>query len=132
MITILFTSSIIALILLVWFKTEAWLEYTRLFRLNFLSFYKDFDMKQSEDASLTYHMYLRRYHNRFLVRLITCPICLATWLGILAGLVIFSGFFILGILSTDFLILAFGSLLLIPVYTLCGILLFSIVEKLLG
>ena len=54
---------LVALNLLVWFRTDAWLEYTRLFRLNFLSYYKDYDAKQNEDATLTYIQYLRMYHN---------------------------------------------------------------------
>lgn len=103
---------LVALNLLIWFRTDAWLEYTRLFRLNFLSQYKDFDAKKNEDATLTYNQYLRMYHNCFTVRLITCPICQAVWWGL--------GFGILtGIGMT-------------PIYIMGGLILFLITDRLLG
>ncbi len=105
-------TSLVALILLIWFRTDGWLEYTRLFRLNFLSFYKDFDARYEEDVSLTYIHYLRRYHDCFFVRLITCPICLGVWLGIIAA-----------VLTIPFLF---------PVYVVGGLLLFTIIDRLLG
>ena len=105
-------SSLIAVILLVWFRTDAFLEYTRLFRADCLSHYKDFDVKLKEDIMLTYIQYLRQYHNCFFNRLITCPICQAVWWAL-----------IFGIITSPFLI---------PVYALWGLILFLIVDKLLG
>jgi hypothetical protein len=102
----------IALILLIWFRTDAWLEYARMFRLNRLSFYKDFDEKYKEDVSLQYLHYLRRDHNCFFVRLVTCPICLAVWLGIFAAI--------------------FFTPILFPVYVVGGLLLFTAIDRLLG
>lgn len=103
---------LIALNLLIWFRTDAWLEYTRLLRLNFLSQYKDFDAKYKEDVSLTYNTYLRRYHDCFAVRLITCPICQAVWWGL--------GF---GILTW---------FAMVPIYIIGGLLLFCTIDRLLG
>lgn len=82
--------SSVALILLIAFRTDAWLEYCRLFKLNSISWYKDFDEKYKEDVSLTYFIYLRRYHNCFLIRLVTCPICFAVWIGIHFGIITFT------------------------------------------
>lgn len=82
----LLSIAIVSLILLVWFRTDAWLEYCRLWRLDELGFYKDYDDKKYMDVTLTYHSYLRRHHNCFGVRLITCPICLAVWLGLIVGI----------------------------------------------
>lgn len=74
--------SIVAMILLIWFRTEAFLEYCRIFRLNRISFYEHYDyIKQNEDATLTYHGYLLKYHNNFFTRLITCPICSSVWVA---------------------------------------------------
>ena len=109
---IVFIICLIATELLIWFRTDAWLEYTRLFRLNFLSQYKDFDAKYKEDVSLTYLVYLRRYHYCFFTRLVTCPVCLAVWLGIITG--------------------ALTSLMLIPIYILGGLILYLTVDRLLG
>lgn len=109
---ILIASSLVALLLLIWFRTDAWLEYTKLLKLNFISFYKDFEAKSKDDALLTYHLYLRRYHNCFFVRLITCPICLAVWFGLCCGIATF--------------------FVLFPVYVIGGLLLFTIIDRLLG
>ncbi len=109
---ILVWTSLVALVLLIWFRTDGWLEYTRLLHLNLLSFYKDFDSKFKEDVSLTYISYLRRYHDCFFVRLITCPICLGIWLGIGAAVL--------------------TNLFLFPVYVVGGLLLFTIIDRLLG
>lgn len=103
---------LVALNLLVWFRTDAWLEYTRLFRLNFLSYYKDYDAKQNEDATLTYIQYLRMYHNCFAVRLITCPTCFAIWWGL--------GFGILTCIG------------MAPIYTIGGLIVFLTIDRLLG
>lgn len=71
--------SALAMMLLIWFKTEAFVEYCRVLKLD--RFYKDYDIKKEGDARLTYLMYLRRYHDSFFIRLITCPICLSIWLS---------------------------------------------------
>ena len=68
------------LLLIVWFKTDAFVEYSKLFRLSKLFKVDIFEKEKSQDFELTYHSYLRRFHNNFFVRLITCPICLTIWL----------------------------------------------------
>jgi hypothetical protein len=110
--TIVNMSCFISLILLIFFRTDAFLEYTHLFHLNFISHYKDFDAKRKEDIMLTYIQYLRRYHDCFFIRLITCPICQAVWWGILFGII--------------------TSLTLIPIYIVFGLMLFVIIDRLLG
>jgi hypothetical protein len=79
-------------ILLIWFKTDAFLEYCRLFKLNKISNYKDYDKKFDSKESLPYHLYLRLYKNNFFIRLITCPICLSCWLSIIISLITLSPF----------------------------------------
>jgi len=106
------TICLISIILLIWFRTDAWIEYCRIFDLNLISFYKDFDIKYNNDVSLTYLQYLRIYHNCFFIRLITCPICLTIWLGLLISM--------------------FTSIILLPVYVIGALLLFLIIDKLLG
>ena len=102
----------IATVLLVWFRTDAWIEYTRLLHLNFISFYKDFDEKYKEDIMLTYITYLRRHRDCFFVRLITCPICQSVWWGLIFGI--------------------FTTLWMTPVYIIGGLMLYLIVDRLLG
>ncbi len=74
---------IIAAILVIWFRTEAYVEYSKLFKLNWLSAYKDYEAKKHDDCRLNYLGYLKQYHNSFFIRLITCPICLSCWLSVI-------------------------------------------------
>lgn len=101
----------IALILIVWFKSNAWIEYTRLFRLNFLSKYKEYDEAFKKDPTLEYHTFLKIYYPGFIVRLVTCPICCSVWLGLLFGLI--------------------THVTLFPIYSVSGLLVFLLINKLL-
>jgi hypothetical protein len=127
--------SIISLILLLWFRTDVWVEYCRLFGLNFLSFYKDFDAKQYQDVSLTYHIYLRRYHNCFFVRLITCPICLAVWLCLfylLGKCILFLLASLVGVGFLTILMTLFGLACELPLLILGSVFVFVVIDRLLG
>lgn len=103
---------LIALCLLVWFHTDAWLEYCRLLRLDFLAHYKDFDSKVHEDVTLDYNTYLRRHRDCFFTRLITCPICQGIWWGIVFGLL--------------------TCVWMAPIYIMGGLVLFYTMERLIG
>lgn len=107
------SSSVVALVLIIWFRTEAWVEYCRLFKFNFLSFYKDYDAKKKNDVTLTYHGYLRQYHNCFQVRLLTCPICVAVWIAMMS-------------------VFLMGALAIFPIAFVGGLILFGTVDRLLG
>lgn len=72
------------LILLVWFKTDAFAEYARLLRLKWTKA-NDYYCVKLADPFITYHGFLREYYDCFLVRLLTCPICFGVWLGVLVG-----------------------------------------------
>jgi hypothetical protein len=72
-----------AFILLVWFKTDALYEYlTNIPVLNNLfkiDKYKEF---RSKYPDVKYPIFLNIEYNSFFTRLISCPICLNTWLSI--------------------------------------------------
>ena len=120
--TTLVGACIVALVLVIWFRTDAWLEYTRIFRLNFLSLYKEYDNRKNDDLTLTYHHFLRLHHNGFFVRLVTCPTCIAVWLAMILSAIVFG----LGVYS---LLLSAS---LIPVFAVLGLLLFLTIDRLLG
>jgi hypothetical protein len=69
----------ITTILVIWFNTDAFVEYMQLLRINFFKIKQYIEAKQ-KDCTLTYHNYLLYKHNNFFTRLITCPICLTVWL----------------------------------------------------
>lgn len=102
---------IIALILTVWFRSNAWLEYTRLFRLNFLSKYKEYDQAFLENPLLDYHTFLRKKYDNFFIRLIICPVCLSVWLGIVFGIL--------------------TNIILFPIYSILGLILYLSINQLL-
>lgn len=68
------------LMLLVWLRTEAVVEYGRIFGLSKILKIDDYDEKRLADFELDYILYLRKFQNNFWIRLITCPICLMCWL----------------------------------------------------
>lgn len=104
--------TLIGLILTLWFRSNAWLEYTKLLGCNFLSKYKEYEAEVSKYPLLEYHDFLKQNYNCFLIRLITCPVCLSTWLGLLFGFV--------------------THIYLFPVYSIFGLILYLIINKLLG
>ena len=79
-------------ILIVWFNTEAFVEYLNVCKLKWFKTH-DYILAKDSDFTLTYHSYLLRYHNNFLTKLITCPFCINFWL-ILIGKFIFDYSFI--------------------------------------
>lgn len=85
MIEIFYISSIITTIMLVWFKSDAIVEYGSLFRLD-----KFFRVKEFRDerirvapSPLTYPQFWYFRNWCFLTRLLSCPICLGIWLSII-------------------------------------------------
>jgi hypothetical protein len=74
-----------AFILLIWFKTEALYEYgskipiiNKTLKLNK---YIEFKRKYSD---VKYPVFLSIEYNNFFTRLISCPVCLNTWLNMLS------------------------------------------------
>ena len=111
MLGVYLSCSIVAMILLIWFRTDAFLEYCRAFHLKV--FYENYDfLKENDDARMTYHEYLLKYHNNFFTRLITCPVCSSVWI---AG---FVAIFTLKVWT-------------LPVAMVGGLLLYLVIDKLL-
>jgi hypothetical protein len=81
--TVLSSICLLTLILIVWFKTSAFVEYCELFKLS-----KYFKVDQYIDLkdNLTFPEFLKEYYNNFLTRLLSCPICTAIWGAILISI----------------------------------------------
>ena len=110
---LLLCSSIVSLLLLIWFLSEAFLEYATL--IGGAKFFKiiDFKEKQERDPVLDYHMYLLKYHSSFFIKLITCPLCLSFWVS----------------LVTVFLVT--GSILIFPIVNVIGLITYKLTSNLL-
>jgi hypothetical protein len=73
----LFISSIsVATFLLVWFDTNAFVEYARLLGFKMKSY--EFD----EQTGISFPDYLQVKYDNFIVTLLACPICLSVWLNL--------------------------------------------------
>ena len=75
----------ISLTLLIWFKTSAFVEYMRLFRMDWLFHIKAY---LGMDTTLSYPEFLKEFYDSFITRLLSCPVCTGTWLGLLLSTVI--------------------------------------------
>ncbi len=71
------------MLLMVWFKSEAFVEYAKLLRVQNFFFIPLYERDREKDPSLSYLDYLAINHDNFFVKLITCPLCLAFWISIL-------------------------------------------------
>ena len=75
---------LVAVLLIVWFKTNAFIEYAEVLGLGglfSLSLFKE--KRKNHPNGLTYLNYLLIYQSSFIIRLITCPICLCIWLNVI-------------------------------------------------
>lgn len=82
-------ASFVTLIMLVWLKSDAIIEWGLLFGLSKLLKIEEFYDKRLEMAikgfPLNYPDFLKeKYHYNFVTKLIACPLCLSVWLSILA------------------------------------------------
>jgi len=76
-------SLLVAYALVVWFKTNAFVEYLTLFKLARFFHIDDYQKLVNSGYSGSYPEFLREYwYDSFFVRLATCPVCLGFWLGL--------------------------------------------------
>ena len=75
----LFVSLMIVFVLVAWFETNAFVEYARIFGARLEGY------KKLEETGILFVDWLPIKYDNFLVRLITCPICLVTWLSIVGA-----------------------------------------------
>jgi ABC-type transport system involved in cytochrome bd biosynthesis fused ATPase/permease subunit len=77
---------ILAHLFILWFETEFIIEYLKLFRLyKVLNVFQIFVEQEKAGSPLNFKEFLMNNYDSFFVRLITCPICLATMLsGVIA------------------------------------------------
>ena len=101
---ILNISLAVVFILIIWFKTNAFCEYLEYFHFQRHFLINDYYKYRNKSAcSVHYTDFLLLKNNCFLVRLITCPICLGIWLNIIFSVHFgFEYFFIKFYLSTLF------------------------------
>jgi len=86
---LLLFSSFITFVLVIWFNTSAVVEYGKLLKLDGVLFIKEYeDYVLNIDIDATYITFLACTKDNFIIRLITCPLCLSLWYSLSISLVI--------------------------------------------
>lgn len=99
--------TLIVMILLVWFNSNAYAAYCKIFGLKKFLFGYD---KCTNDLTFPQYLYIKRntiFTNpvyTFLVELLTCPLCLTVWLSIFSAGVFLSFLFIPAVFLASLLI----------------------------
>jgi hypothetical protein len=74
-------------ILFIWFETDGFIEYAKIFKISKYFKIDDFELyKKESNPSITYHSYIRQKHNSFLSRLVTCVPCFNFWVVLIVAL----------------------------------------------
>lgn len=110
---------LIAIVLLVWLKTDALIEWGCKFGLSKIlkedEFYK-FKLEQLlgpvPSYNISYPTFLKTKYNSFFTRLVSCPMCLSFWLSVIGCIVI-------------------SDLIAIPIVYILSLVLYGIIVKLL-
>ena len=109
----IFLISLITLVMLVWFNSDAFVEYAKLVGGAKFFGVTEFEKQREKTATLDYHGYLLENKNSFFIRLITCPLCFSVWISTVLTFVV-----------TD-------SLWLAPACNLIGLVLYKLISNLL-
>ena len=115
-----------ALFLLVWFKSDAFVEWMNLFNLGKLIKYNEYQDERFSDPNITYPLFLKIKYGGFGNKLFGCPLCLSVWQSIVISFVI-AAFTSFG--PIEFLINYFINLSLLSIST---IFIFGVISKLLN
>lgn len=98
-------------ILFLWFETDGFVEYCKLFRLSRLFKIDKYEQYKKEfNPGIGYHSYIRQKHNSFLSKLFTCVPCLNFWIVLVT-------------------VLCFNSLFLYPVIYILSYVIYKLLKK---
>lgn len=87
MFTIAAVSFTLGYLILLWFRTDAFVEYMNLLRLSRWFHVAEYNQLRRDGYGGNFVTFLAEYyHDKFLVRLLICPLCLSFWSGIISAL----------------------------------------------
>ncbi len=117
--SLLIISPFVSLLLLFWHKTNFFTTYGKIFGLKKILKIDLYEEKKLLNLDLTYPQFLGITYNGFFIRLLSCIVCISTWLIIVSS-------FILYLIFSDIIIF-----FLIPINTLLGLFIYLKIKKLL-
>ena len=74
-------------ILIIWFNTDSFIQYIKLFRLSKLTYIKEFEQELFENPDLKYLDFAYFKEPSFLNKLISCPYCLSFWISFVSAII---------------------------------------------
>lgn len=78
-------SCFITLVLFIWFKTDAFVQYVKFFKLSWAFYVWEYNEYRKILPTVDYREFLSIRHPSFLANLLNCEICLSVWLGFVAS-----------------------------------------------
>jgi len=88
--TIIVLSCIISTFMLVWFKSDAFVEWMKLFGLGKLIKSDEYFDAKLDNFTITYPLFLKLKYNKFIFKLVGCNLCLCVWLSMILALFVAS------------------------------------------
>lgn len=76
--------------LIVWFHTEAFIEYGKLFKLSKILKINEFETAYNKDFTLEYLPWLKSSYPNFFTKLINCPWCIGFWFTLTVSLFLYT------------------------------------------
>lgn len=81
-----FVALVLSYVLVVWLRTNAFVEYMHLFKLDRFFKIAEYLKIQNDGYEGNYIDFLAEYYrDSFFVRLVVCPVCLSFWLGLVVS-----------------------------------------------
>jgi len=108
-------------LLLIWFKSEAFITWMKLFGLGKVIKYQEYLDTKLDNFSITYPLFLKLKYPNFIFKLIGCRLCLTVWLSLLSAM-IFSKFYTESILNWITLTIFFCPIILVLSLYIYGVL----------
>lgn len=102
--------SLILFLLIIWFKTDAFIEYSELLRIGKLFKIDKYKEYKKVNVAIDYITYLSLKHKNFLTKLISCPYCIGFWITLLSCIL-------------------FNNILVLPFYYISSIIVYRFLEK---
>jgi len=87
---IIVLSCIVSLIMLIWFRSDAFVEWMKLFGLGKLIKYQEYLDAKLDNFAITYPLFLKLKYRWFIFKIIGCRLCSCVWLSVLTSLLISS------------------------------------------
>ena len=75
---------LINFVLIIWFHTEAFLEYCKIFKLGFLFRINKFYEYKKVNPTISYIDFLSIKNPNFFSKLFSCPFCLSFWISLIS------------------------------------------------